>query len=310
MRLMFSRSRIFLLLLSTFFLTATALAKPITVTDSLGQHTLASIPQRAAVLDWNLLEQVIELGVTPVTATDVDSYKEWVVKPAIPSSTQNVGTRGEPNLEKIAALKPDVILITKSQKALMPRLKEIAPVLYYSNFSKDVNQGEVAIQEFKQLAHVFGKEEVAKQKLAQMQARFTQLKAKLQQHFGQTLPSVVTMRFASTTSTYIYTKNSMADYVIHQLGLKQAIELPPSQWGITQKPISSLQHITQGYVLYILPFAQEKELQHSILWRAMPFVRNHHIHSVPSVWSYGGAMSLMFTAEAFTNSLLEVAPQS
>jgi iron complex transport system substrate-binding protein len=285
------------------------MAETITVTDSRGQHTLSEVPKRVAVMDWSLLEQVIELGVKPITAADVDSYKKWVVKPTIPESAVNVGTRGEPNLEKIAAAKPDLILITKSQLDLMPRLEDIAPVLYYTNFSKEVNQGEVAIQQFKQLAVVFGKEALAEKKLEKMEARFAELKVKLQQAFGESLPSVVVMRFASTSLTNIYTKNSMADYVLDKLGLKIAIDLPPNQWGITQKNISSLQHITQGYVLYILPFLQEEELQQSILWRAMPFVRNHHINSVPSVWSYGGAMSLMYTAEAFTNSLLEVAPK-
>ena len=310
MRVMKKLSIRMMLLCCSVVLSTQVFAAPITVTDSLGQHTLPGIPKRVAALNWDILEQVIELGVTPITATDIDSYKDWVVKPEIPDSTESVGTRAEPNLEKIAQLKPDVILISDAQKELMPRLQQIAPVLLYANFSEQDNQGEVAIKEFKQLAHLLGKEAVAKQRLEQMAQRFTELKAQLHDHFGPKLPSVVTMRFANMTSTFIYTQNSMADYVLTKLGLTNAMPLPPAKWGITQKPIADLQHVTQGYVLYILPFAQEKDLQKSILWRAMPFVRNHHIQSVESVWSYGGAMSLMYTAEAFTNSLLKMAPQS
>ncbi len=282
----------------------------ISVHDSRGVQSLAQIPTRAAVLDWNLLEQVIELGVTPVAATDTSSYQDWVVKPAIPAATVDVGTRSEPNLEQLAAQQPDVIIISQTQEDLLPRLQQIAPVLVYRNFSAQDHQAQVAITHFRQLAQVFGKSAQAEQKLQAMDARFKVLKQSLLQAFHGHLPHVVVMRFANTTSTFIYTQNSMAAYVLKQLGLTAAISLPPAQWGITQKPLTTLHTLTHAYVLYILPFNQEKKLQHSILWRAMPFVRNQHIHSVDSVWSYGGAISLQYTAEAITKALLAVAPQS
>ncbi|EKO3387350.1 iron-siderophore ABC transporter substrate-binding protein [Vibrio fluvialis] len=282
----------------------------IEVSDSLGQQTLNAVPQRAAVLDWSLLEQVIELGVTPIAVTDADSYRDWVVKPAIPASAENVGTRGEPNLEKIAALKPDIILITGSQRDLKPRLEQIAPVLLYTNFSANDAQAEVAITQFKQLAQVFGQQALAEQKLAMMDQRFAELKAELNAHFGSPLPRTLVMRFADTKSTFIYTQDSMAFYVVEKLGLTPALVEAPQQWGIVQKPIADLRNVRDGYVLYIEPFNEEKKLKNSVLWKAMPFVRQQHVNSVESVWSYGGAMSLLYTAEAITASLLEMAPAS
>ncbi len=294
--------------LLTFGAALAAQAQGFTVTDSLGEQTLAEMPKRPAVLDWDLFEQVTELGVTPIAGTDMDSYRDWVVKPAIPAGTEPVGTRGEPNLEKIAALKPDVILVTKSQQDLIPRLKQIAPVLFYTNFSIEADQGEVAIAQFKQLAQVFGKESVAKQKLAAIDSRFAELKAQLEAKFGTPLPKTLVMRFANTTSTFIYTDKSMADYVMKRLGLTSSMPLPASKWGIVQKPIADLKNV-DGYVLYILPFNEEQKLKQSVLWRAMPFVRMHKVNAVESVWSYGGAMSLQYTAEAITKALLEVAPK-
>lgn len=282
----------------------------IQVSDSLGEHTLSAVPQRAAVLNWDVLEQVIELGITPIAVTDADAYRDWVVKPAIPDSAQNVGTRGEPNLEKIAALKPDIILISDAQRDLKPRLEQIAPVLLYTNFSKDDKQAEVAIKQFRQLAQLFAKQELAEQKLTKMQQRFQQLSDQLKAHFGGSLPQALVMRFADTKSTFIYTEDSMIDYVLHQLGMKQALVEPPAQWGIVQKPITDLRVIQQGYVLYIKPFNEEKKLKNSVLWKALPFVRTHRVNSVESVWSYGGAMSLLYAGEAIADSLLEMAPQS
>ncbi len=277
-----------------------------TVTDSRGTHTLQKTPVRPVVLDWDVLEQVIELDIIPVGATELESYAEWVVQPAIPPVTENVGTRSEPNLEKIASLKPDIIIATLRQKEILPQLEKIAPVLVYTNFSANVQHADIAIKQFRQLAEVFNKTEYAEQKLTTMREKFQQLSVKLHTAFAGQLPEVVTMRFANTTSTFIYTDNSTVHYVLDQLGLKTAMPLPAEKWGIIQKPIADLQHINDGYVLYILPFAEEKILQKSILWQAMPFVRSGHIHSVRSVWSYGGAMSLLYTAEAITESLLEL----
>lgn len=110
---------------------------------------------------------------TPLAATDLDSYREWVAQPPIPAQTQSVGSREEPNLERIAALKPDVILASEMQQALLPRLMQIAPVLYYTNFSAADDHAAVAIAQFRQLAQAFGREAIAEQKLAAMQAAFS-----------------------------------------------------------------------------------------------------------------------------------------
>lgn len=143
-----------------------------------------------------------------------------------------------------------------------------------------------------------------------MDQRFAELKAELNAHFGSPLPRTLVMRFADTKSTFIYTQDSMAFYVVEKLGLTPALVEAPQQWGIVQKPIADLRNVRDGYVLYIEPFNEEKKLKNSVLWKAMPFVRQQHVNSVESVWSYGGAMSLLYTAEAITASLLEMAPAS
>ncbi|PWI32480.1 iron-hydroxamate ABC transporter substrate-binding protein [Vibrio albus] len=303
-----------ILFLSVFsFITitlGTAHATPVQVTDSRGKHTLTAKPVRPVVLSWDTLEQVIELGITPVGAPDLESYSEWVVQPAIPRTTKSVGTRSEPNLEKIASLNPDIIITSQIHREILPRLEQIAPVLIYSNFSAGHQHANVAIEQFSELAKVFGKEEYAQQKLTRMSNTFQALRKKITSAFPTQTPEVVAMRFADTTSAFLYTENSTVQYVLEQLGLKTAIPQPTAKWGIIQKPLSELQYVTDGYVLYLLPFAEEKTLQKSILWRAMPFVRSGHVNSVRSVWSYGGAMSLMYTAEAITESLLKLGPQS
>lgn len=133
------------------------------VQDSEGTKTLPSEPARIAALNWDIAEQVIELGVTPIAVPDITGYNEWVVQPPIPEGAQDVGTRTEPNFSVLKQLKPDVILIASPQKDLESRLSEIAPVLYYQTYSETHNNAHAAIDNFKKISHVLGKEEVADQ---------------------------------------------------------------------------------------------------------------------------------------------------
>jgi iron complex transport system substrate-binding protein len=47
-------------------------------------------PKRVAALSWELVESVIELGVTPVAISDIKGYREWVRVPSIPVETQDI----------------------------------------------------------------------------------------------------------------------------------------------------------------------------------------------------------------------------
>nr|WP_261904202.1 iron-siderophore ABC transporter substrate-binding protein [Vibrio fortis] len=279
------------------------------VQDSEGIKTLTSAPQRIAALNWDIAEQVIELGVTPIAVPDIAGYNEWVVQPPIPEGAQDVGTRTEPNFSVLKQLKPDVILIASPQKDLESRLSEIAPVLYYQTYSETHNNAHAAIDNFKKISHVLGKEEIADQKLKAMTERLAELKGLLDKAYPADKPKVTSFRFASTNSVFIYGDNSIPQYALQQLGFENAMQLPASQWGITQKRITELKHVKDGIALYFEPFPYTAKLNRSPVWKSMPFVKNNQVGSVAPSWSYGGAMSILYNAEAIAESMLELAEQ-
>ncbi|QUM80528.1 iron-siderophore ABC transporter substrate-binding protein [Moritella sp. 5] len=282
----------------------------ITVTDSQGNKQLVQYAQRIVVLNWDLAEQILELGVTPVGMPDIAGYKEWVSKPEVPAEVQDIGTRVEPNYEKIAALKPDVIIFASPQADLQSKLERIAPVLFYQTFSASHDNAQAAIDNFLNLAGVVNRQDLAEQKLKAMADKLGDLKQRLLLAYDGKLPKVTTMRFASTTSVFLYGGNSMPEYALKQLGIKPALDLPVTQWGIVQKRISDLHTITDGTVLYFEPFDKKQALSRSRLWQSMPFVRGKRVNSVATSWSYGGAMSIQYIAEGITESLLALAANS
>ncbi|CAH1579260.1 Ferrichrome-binding periplasmic protein precursor (TC 3.A.1.14.3) [Vibrio owensii] len=279
------------------------------VEDSEGVKTIKAQPVRVAALNWDIAEQVIELGVTPVAVPDIAGYSDWVVQPTIPKGVADIGTRTEPNFSALKKLNPDVILIASPQKDLQDRLSEIAPVLYYQTYSEQHSNAAAAIENFKKIAQVLGKEEQANNKLAAMDARIAVLKAELAKAYPGDKPKVTSFRFASTTSVYIYGDNSIPQYALEQLGFENAMDLPASQWGISQKRMTELKKVKNGIALYFEPFPYQDKLNQSPIWKSMPFVRNGQFSPVEASWSYGGAMSILYNAEAMAQSLLTLAEQ-
>lgn len=88
-------------------------------------------PERVVVLDTGELDNALALGVKPVGAvtTDVDSGFLGYLGDRT-DGIESVGTVTEPNLEKIAALHPDLILSSVVRHGpLYDQLSEIAPTV-------------------------------------------------------------------------------------------------------------------------------------------------------------------------------------
>lgn len=100
-----------------------------------GETAVPDHPQRVVVLEPVQLDTSIALSVVPVGAAVLNEAK------GVPSylgeesaGVKMVGTVPEPSIEKIAALKPDLILGTESRhSALYDQLSDIAPTLFMAS---------------------------------------------------------------------------------------------------------------------------------------------------------------------------------
>lgn len=192
---------------------------PVSIRDSRGVHEFRKIPQRVVALQWDILENLVGLGIRPVGAADIAPWSEWVREPALPEGIVNVGTRAEPNLERIAELKPDLILIGPTQEDLLAQLNGIAPVLLFENYRAESVEGEAetAIAQFRELAKLFRAEDRAESEIARIESGLAELGEKVKNAFG-TSPQVQVIRFSSLTTLFLYTPNSICDYALKKNG--------------------------------------------------------------------------------------------
>ncbi|WP_238935399.1 ABC transporter substrate-binding protein [Saccharopolyspora spinosa] len=112
------------------------------VTHAKGQTKIVGNPQRVVVLDTGELDAVLALGIKPVGTVLPDANK--TLQPYLAEkagSIEIVGTIGSPNLEKIAALKPDLILSSKVRDDQnYDALSKIAPTVFAESVGKTWKQ--------------------------------------------------------------------------------------------------------------------------------------------------------------------------
>ena len=129
----------------------------------MGQVDLKSTPIKVVSLDWVLTEHLLALGVTPYGIADVKGYQSWVVKPILPESVISIGSRREPNLELIAQIKPDLILMSDVMSPAFERLNAIAPTMVLSVYTAKHAPLEAAKQQLLTLGKVLNRYEQAQQ---------------------------------------------------------------------------------------------------------------------------------------------------
>lgn len=274
----------------------------------IGSQVRAGEPPRIAALSWEPIEHLLMLGVTPVAVADSADYRAWVVRPPLPDSVVDVGTRTEPNLELLTQLDLDLIIITPLLEDMRDKLERIAPVVTYGDFTQARDNYQMQRGNYLALAERIGRLDQARESLAVMDDRLDKLRERLHAHFGQRLPDVTVVRFSTPTAVLVYGPNSMPWHALSLLGLGSAYDTPVSRWGNLQMPVTVLSEIDRGVLLHIGPFAAGERLFNSQLWQGMPVVRGGRFNGMRPTWTHGGVFCVQFLAEAIIKALLEIPP--
>lgn len=135
----------------------------VTVTDSNGKNLeLTSNPKKVVVFDMGALDTIREFG-----KSDTVVGAPLKTLPTYLSSYKNVESAGgikEPDMEKINAMQPDLIIISGRQQDMQKELEKIAPTLYLSVDNKKA--WESTMTNIETLGTVFDSEKIAKEKVA------------------------------------------------------------------------------------------------------------------------------------------------
>jgi iron complex transport system substrate-binding protein len=253
-----------------------------TVEHVMGETEIKGIPERVVVLDTGELDSAMTLGVTPVGAVEaipgegLPSYLEGT------GGIENVGTIEEPNLEKIAALEPDLILSSKLRhEQIYDQLSQIAPTVFTET------TGVTWKENFEKHAEALGKTDEAER----VEKAYRERVAEFENAIGEERPEVSVVRFLPG-ETRIYQKESFIGTVLEDAGLPR----PPSQdvedFAILEASKEAIPDMG-GDVIFVTVYGDpedstREEITSDPLWRELEAVRQGRVYEVPDdLWMLG-----------------------
>ncbi|MGC4892379.1 ABC transporter substrate-binding protein [Micromonospora sp. DT31] len=274
---------------------------PVTVTDSRGKTITLKSPARKVVgLEWGEVEMLVGLGVMPVGAADPKGYATWVTAAPLDPGVKDVGTRGEPSVDAIVALQPDLVVMAAERgSTVVTQLEKYVPVL--------VTKGSDATDNIKRMrsdltmiATATGRTAQADKLLADFDTALADGRRKIADAgaAGRQFAIADGWKQGSTVSIRMFGQGALVSQLGIQLGLKNAwTGKTDEMWGLGQTDVEGLS-VLKGQDLHFFYNASDGEdvfadgLAGNAIWRALPFVQQNKLHKMPNgIWTFGGPLS-------------------
>ncbi|MFD9162389.1 ABC transporter substrate-binding protein [Streptomyces sp. NPDC059558] len=278
-------------------------AEPITLTDASGAKVELAGPAKKVVgTEWNVVESLISLGVEPIGVADVKGYQTWNTAVPLKGEPKDIGTRGEPSMDTIASLKPDLVIATSDlPPAALQQLRKVAPVL-------EVRPGDAAdpigqmTKNLDLIARATGTTAQSDKLKQDFQAKLDQGKKALADAGRAGAPYAFADGYVVSNQVSIrpYTSGSLIGGVNEKLGLKNAWTVQGDEaYGLATSDVEGLTKLGDVEFAYIgndgdkdsNPFAGV--LAQDKVWTSLPFVQKGNVNRLPDgIWMFGGPQSM------------------
>ncbi|MFB7287494.1 iron-siderophore ABC transporter substrate-binding protein [Actinacidiphila glaucinigra] len=273
-------------------------AFPVTIANKYGSTTIKSEPKRVVTVGLTDQDAVLALGTVPVGTTEwIGGYKgavgPWAQdklgSAAAPTVLKDTGTG--PQVEKIAALKPDLILALYSglTKAQYDTLSKFAPVVAQPEEFNDY--GIPWQQQTETIGKALGRSEEAAKLVEGVEAKFAEAK-KAHPDFAASTAVMAT----PYEGTFVYGSQDARSRLLSDLGLKLPADLDKvigDQFGANiSKERTDL--LDQGVAVWIVPdtTGAVAKLHKDKLYADLKVVKEGREVFVKESGDYGNAVSL------------------
>lgn len=269
----------------------------VTVQDERGTFTLDKTPQRIVVLELSFADALAAVDVSPVGIADDNDINR--ILPEVRARLkpwQSVGTRAQPSLEAIGALKPDLIIADSSRHSgIYGALQNIAPVLLLKSRNETYAEN---LQSAALIGDVVGKS-------AQMKARLARHKQLMAQWASQ-LPKGTLAIFGTSREQQfnLHTRETYTGSVLTALGLK----VPTAMAGASMPSVGLEQLLALNPAWLLVAHYREESIvkrwQQDPLWQMLTAAQKQQVVSVDSnAWA---RMRGIFAAERIASDTVKI----
>ncbi|MBC6430911.1 iron-siderophore ABC transporter substrate-binding protein [Nostoc sp. HG1] len=269
-----------------------------------GKTCVPKNPQRLIVIDEDILETVLALGIKPLATGEpnMGSLKKNLLIDQ-PDEIISVGKQSQLNLEKILQLHPDLIIGFEIDPSIYQLFSKIAPTV-----SLEYSQSgwKIALQ---RMGEILQKSEIATQVLDQYEQRVSKLREALGEKLHKITVSVSQFYPEMQNLPEFRTKFSFPGSILKDIGLS----FPKAQIQLTTNPKQTFISVNlervgllDADILFVALDTNSKSAYRSYytnpLWQQLHVVQNKQVYTVDAVnWIFGN----IFSANAILDDLFK-----
>lgn len=286
---------------------------PVTLTDAFGREvTLDKPASKVAVLEWQQIEDVLTLCLTPVAVADADGYRTWDTAEELPADVESVGTRQEPNLDALFATEPDLVIVEAYTRddAIIGQLEKYGvPVLATIGANAEDPIGQM-LDTFDLIAQATGREERAEVVTEEFEQHLADAKAEV----ADAAPEITDFVYfdgwvdGGNVSLRPFGQGSLVGELGEELGLTNAWtgEVDPA-YGLGQTDIEGMTTIGDANLFYTGTTDPDSEsfvdaAAKNPAWASIPAVAEDRLQAFPGgIWTFGGPRSAEQIIDAYVD---------
>jgi iron complex transport system substrate-binding protein len=288
--------------------------EPVTVTDSRGETVRLDAPaSRVVGLEWGEVEMLVSLGVMPVGVADVEGYGTWVTAATLDDSVTDVGLRGEPSVDAIVGLEPDLVVMEAERgSSLVTQIEEYVPVIVTTGSDAAGDNLDRMREDLTMIATVVGREVEAEALLADLDTALAEGKQQIADagRAGERFAMADGWRQGSSISIRMFGEGALVSEVATELGLANAwTGEVDGVWGLATTDVEGLTVLEDADDVSFFYNASDGDdvfadgLAGNAIWDALPFVQQGNVHKLPEgIWTFGGPLS----CRQYVDAMLQV----
>ncbi|PSB23091.1 iron-siderophore ABC transporter substrate-binding protein [filamentous cyanobacterium CCP2] len=273
----------------------------------MGETCVPLNPQRIVTIDPFSLENVLAFGLKPIgyaIAPDWLEKRNYLRDRLV--GIESAGNHNQPSLEKILALKPDVILgLELESEAIYPHLAQIAPTVILP-FETSAQWKDVLIKN----AETLGQVDAANALMTDYETRLDGFKRQMQSTYPDPLQVSVVRLYPNSMA--IYAEDSFIGTILEDVGLESSI---PASQALRLNLSKETLHLADGDAIFVWSNevgdsqqqvqAELESLKADPLWQQLDAVQNNRIYKVPSYWIGSSILTAHAVLDDLSNTLLE-----
>lgn len=267
---------------------------------TLSSVTNAENHQRNITFDYAVADTLSALNQPPIALAGLAQYRQLYQEHLLPD-TFDLGLRFQPNIEYLASLHPDNIVIAPpAHLNLEDKLSRIADVLKIRPFMKGLDVWLSLEQLTRDVGDLSGGQQQAEEFIDSVEARMSSIATQI----GRPAETLLIIEIRDNQHVRVYGPGSLEDAALTRLGFENAWQGPTNNWGFSTLSVREAIALTGQIVVLQPAYSQDTPgatLPKSGLWQH--WLDDTSVSMKRNYWPWGGFPSMLRFSESLKEAL-------